>query len=61
MIFKSGLRVFLLSLAVSVGAKDAPDYSPTENFRPQNVTSLNGFYNWVGSYDSVVYMRACTN
>lgn len=61
MIFKLGVRVCLLSLAVSVGAKDAPDYSPTENFRPQNVTGLNGFYNWVGSYDFIVDKRACTN
>lgn len=61
MIFKSGLRVCLLSLAVSVGAKDASDYSPTENFRPHNVTGLNGFYNWIGSYDSIVYMRACSS
>lgn len=61
MIFKLGLRVCLLSLAVCVGAKDASDYSPTENFRPHNVTGLNGFYNWVGSYVSTIDLRACTH
>ncbi|KAJ5804892.1 hypothetical protein N7474_010779 [Penicillium riverlandense] len=40
----------LLSLLVTVLAKDDPDYNSAENFRPGNVTGLNSMYAWVGSY-----------
>jgi hypothetical protein len=40
---------FLPGFLVTVLAKDDPNYSPAENFRPNNVTGLNDLYAWVGS------------
>jgi hypothetical protein len=39
----------LLSLPVTVLAKDDLSYNATQNFRPRNVTGLNDMYTWVGS------------
>ena len=41
--------VYLLGLPLSAFAKDDPNYNATQNFRPQNVTGLDGMYAWVGS------------
>ncbi|GLA81428.1 hypothetical protein AtubIFM56815_005079 [Aspergillus tubingensis] len=38
-----------LTFAVGIAAKDDPDYNPSLNFRPDNVT-LSNLYYWVGSY-----------
>ncbi|XRM43047.1 hypothetical protein ABZX51_006251 [Aspergillus tubingensis] len=38
-----------LTFAVGIAAKDDPDYNPSLNFRPDNVT-LSDLYYWVGSY-----------
>ena len=43
-------RFFYFILASTVLAKDDPDYNPSSNFRPDNVTGLNQLYAWVGSY-----------
>ncbi|KAK4868030.1 hypothetical protein LT330_007689 [Penicillium expansum] len=43
-------RIYLLILVSTVLAKDDPDYNPSSNFRPNNVTGLNQLYAWVGSY-----------
>ncbi|RAK98114.1 uncharacterized protein BO80DRAFT_427633 [Aspergillus ibericus CBS 121593] len=41
--------LFSLAFAVTIAAKDDPDYNPALNFRPDNVT-LSNLYYWVGSY-----------
>ncbi|OJJ77812.1 hypothetical protein ASPBRDRAFT_71123 [Aspergillus brasiliensis CBS 101740] len=38
-----------LAFVARVAAKDDPDYNPSINFRPNNVT-VNNLYYWVGSY-----------
>ncbi|KAJ9484751.1 hypothetical protein VN97_g8613 [Penicillium thymicola] len=43
-------RICFLILASTVLAKEDPDYNPSSNFRPNNVTGLNQLYTWVGSY-----------
>ncbi|KAL2695596.1 hypothetical protein AAEP93_003689 [Penicillium crustosum] len=43
-------RICVLIFASTVLAKDDPDYNPSSNFRPNNVTGLNQLYTWVGSY-----------
>ncbi|CAI7583709.1 unnamed protein product [Penicillium glandicola] len=43
-------QIYFLILASTVLAKDDPDYDPSSNFRPNNVTGLNELYAWVGSY-----------
>ncbi|KAJ5494630.1 hypothetical protein N7463_010717 [Penicillium fimorum] len=42
-------RIYLLFLASTVLAGDDPDYNPSSNFRPSNVTGLNQLYTWAGS------------
>lgn len=38
----------VLLYAAAIAAKDDPNYQPSLNFRPTNV-SLNDLYTWVGS------------
>lgn len=47
-------RICVLIFASTVLAKDDPDYNPSSNFRPNNVTGLNQLYTWVGSYVSSI-------
>ncbi|RAH57318.1 hypothetical protein BO85DRAFT_514015 [Aspergillus piperis CBS 112811] len=43
------MQAVLLAFIVEVAAKEDPDYKPSLNFRPNNVT-LSILDNWVGSY-----------
>lgn len=41
--------LWLLALPITVLAKNDSNYSPEQNFRPENVTGLGGLYAAVGS------------
>lgn len=43
------VSLWLLALPITVLAKDDSNYSPAQNFRPENVTGLGDLYAAVGS------------
>ncbi|KAF4968104.1 hypothetical protein FSARC_4465 [Fusarium sarcochroum] len=44
------VHTLLCCLLTFALAKDDPDYNPSSNYRPRNVTGLSDFYGWIGSY-----------